>query len=215
MQMAWISSNVPLILTKTFEHLIISLISLLIGTSIAVPLGIFVSKNKKISNIFLSIASVLQTLPSLALLAMMVPFLGVGKIPAIVALVLYSFLPILRNTILGIESVDKSLVDASYGMGMNYFQVLGKIQIPLALPIIVSGISLSAVYVVAWTTIASYIGAGGLGDLIFMGLNNYNFGAILGGALPVTILALTFDGVIGLIEKRVTARTSREEGGIR
>jgi len=209
--MAWIKDNLSLIVTKTMEHTMISLIALAIGVAIAVPLGILVCKNKKLSQIVLSIASVLQTLPSLALLAMMVPFFGVGKLPAIIALVIYSLLPILRNTILGMESVDKSLIDASYGMGLNYGQVLRKVQIPLALPVIMSGVSLSAIYLVAWTTIASYIGAGGLGDLIFMGLSNYNFGAILGGSIPVTLLALIFDLLISTLERKITPVTSRKE----
>jgi len=206
-------SNIGTISQKVIEHLYISVVSLAIGSLIAVPIGILISKSKKLSNLILSIASVLQTLPSLALLAMMVPFFGVGKLPAIVALVIYSLLPILRNTILGMQSVDKNVLDASYGMGMSYFQVLTKVQIPLALPIIISGISLSGIYVVAWATIASYIGAGGLGDLIFMGLNNYNFGAILGGAIPVTLLALLFDFGIGSIEKIVTPKKLEKERG--
>ncbi len=209
--MAWIKDNISLIITKTIEHTVISLIALAIGILIAVPLGILVCKNKRLSQIVLSIASVLQTLPSLALLAIMVPFFGVGKLPAIIALVIYSLLPILRNTILGMESVDKDLLDASKGMGLSYTQILKRVQIPLAIPIIMSGISLSAVYLVAWTTIASYIGAGGLGDLIFMGLSNYNFGAILGGSIPVTLLALLFDLVIGRLEKVLTPNTSRKE----
>lgn len=209
--MAWIKDNLSLIVTKTIEHTMISLIALIIGVVIAVPLGILVCKNKRLSQVVLSIASVLQTLPSLALLAIMVPFFGVGKLPAIIALVIYSLLPILRNTILGMESVDKNLIDASYGMGLSYGQVLRKVQIPLALPIIMSGISLSAIYLVAWTTIASYIGAGGLGDLIFMGLSNYNFGAILGGSIPVTLLALVFDLLISSFERKITPVTSRRE----
>ncbi|WP_282925576.1 ABC transporter permease [Helcococcus kunzii] len=204
--MKWILDNLDTIFSKTFEHFIISLLSLGIGSLISVPIGILVSKSKKLSSIVLSIASVLQTLPSLALLAIMVPFFGVGRLPAIVALVVYSLLPILRNTILGIESVDKNAVDASYGMGMSYWQVLTKVQIPLALPIIISGISLSGIYVVAWATIASYIGAGGLGDLIFIGLNNYNFAAIYAGAIPVTLMALLFEFGIGKIEERFTPK---------
>lgn len=209
--MAWIADNIALIISKTFEHFIISALSLVIGVIIALPLGIFVSRYKKISSIVLTVASVLQTLPSLALLAIMVPFLGVGKIPAIVALVIYSLMPILRSTLLGMASVDKALIDASYGMGLSYAQMLKKVQLPLAIPIIISGVSLSSVYVVAWATIASYIGAGGLGDIIFMGLSNFNYGAIFGGAIPVTLLALLLDYFIGKIEKLLTPKMTSEE----
>lgn len=197
----WLSLNWLRVVEKIVEHFFISTISLLIGIVIAVPLGIFLTRTKKLSKIVMSIASILQTLPSLALLAIMVPIFGVGVKPAVVALVIYSLLPILRNTYLGIESVDKDLVDASKGMGMTRMQIIRKVQIPIAIPIIISGIQLSAVYLVSWATIASYIGAGGLGDLIFMGLNNFNFYAILAGSIPVTLMALMMDYLIGLLKK--------------
>jgi len=197
----WLSLNWLRVVEKIIEHFFISTISLLIGIVIAVPLGIFLTRTKKLSKIVMSIASILQTLPSLALLAIMVPIFGVGVKPAVVALVIYSLLPILRNTYLGIESVDKDLVDASKGMGMTRMQIIRKVQIPIAIPIIISGIQLSAVYLVSWATIASYIGAGGLGDLIFMGLNNFNFYAILAGSIPVTLMALMMDYLIGLLKK--------------
>lgn len=209
--MTWISENLGRILTKTFEHAWISLLALFIGTLIAIPIGIFLTRHKKLSQIVISIASILQTLPSLALLAIMVPLFGVGKVPAIIALVVYSLLPILRNTFLGMDSVDHDILDASYGMGLSTTQVLSKVQIPLALPVIMSGVRLSAVYVVAWTTLASYIGAGGLGDLIFMGLNNYNFEAILSGAIPVTILALLFDFILGKVEMGIIVKGDQYE----
>ena len=103
----------------------------------------------------------------------MIPFMGVGKPPAIMAMFIYSLLPILRNTYLGVTGVDPNLIDAAKGMGMTSFQTLIKVELPLGFPVIMAGIRLSAVYVIAWTTLASYIGAGGLGDLIFTGLNNY------------------------------------------
>ncbi len=206
--MEWISNNMLMIFLKTAEHILISMTALGLGAAVSIPLGILVSRSQKISQLLLSIASVFQTIPSLALLAIMVPLLGVGKLPAVIALVIYSLLPILRNTILGMRAVDQNVLDASYGIGMSYTQSLWKVQIPLAMPIIISGISLSAVYVVSWTTIASFIGAGGLGDLIFMGLNNYNFGAIVGGTVPVTLLALFFDYIINRLGKRLEPVTS-------
>lgn len=207
----WVSENMDRILLKIGEHLFISLTALVIGTLIAVPLGILLTKSEKVSQVVIAIASVLQTLPSLALLAIMVPIMGVGVKPAIVALVIYSLLPILRNTYLGMNGVDRSLLDACKGMGMKDNQIIRKVQIPLALPVIMSGIQLSAVYLVAWATIASYIGAGGLGDLIFMGLNNFNFYAILAGTIPVTLMALLLDGLIGLLKNTITPKTKRNE----
>lgn len=210
----WLSLNWLRVVEKIIEHFFISTISLLIGIVIAVPLGIFLTRTKKLSKIVMSIASILQTLPSLALLAIMVPIFGVGVKPAVVALVIYSLLPILRNTYLGIESVDKDLVDASKGMGMTRMQIIRKVQIPIAIPIIISGIQLSAVYLVSWATIASYIGAGGLGDLIFMGLNNFNFYAILAGSIPVTLMALMMDYLIGLLKKMFVQIEHGEEAVI-
>lgn len=206
----WIVENWARILEKIGEHLFISISALIIGAVIAIPLGILLSRTKKLSQIVISITSILQTLPSLALLAIMVPLIGVGKIPAIVALVIYSLLPILRNTFLGMESVDKELLDASKGMGMTNLQIITKVQLPLAIPVIMSGVQLSAVYIVAWATIASYIGAGGLGDLIFMGLNNFNFHAILSGTIPVAVIALLMEWTIGRLRNRLTPRISRE-----
>ena len=207
----WLMSNWTQVLEKILEHLLISTTSLIIGILIAVPIGILLTRTDKLAKIVMSIASVLQTLPALALLAMMVPMLGVGAKPAIVALVIYSLLPILRNTYLGIEGVDEDIVDASKGMGFTNMQIITKVEIPLAMPVIIAGIQLSAVYLVSWTTIASYIGAGGLGDLIFMGLNNFNFYAIIAGTIPVTLIALALDGIFEIIKNKLTPVVTNEE----
>ena len=202
--------NYSNILSKTIEHIYISLMGLTLGIFFAVPLGILLSKTKKLSNFIIGITSLLQTIPSLALLAIMIPIFGVGKKPAIIALFIYSLLPILRNTFIGINGVDENIVDAGMGLGMTEFQSLAKIEIPLAVPAIMSGIRLSAVYIISWATIASYIGAGGLGDLIFSGLNNYNRPSIIFGTIPVTILALTVDFIFNKIENKVLAKTKME-----
>lgn len=207
----WLMSNWTQVLEKILEHLLISTTSLIIGILIAVPIGILLTRTDRLAKIVMSIASVLQTLPALALLAIMVPILGVGAKPAIVALVIYSLLPILRNTYLGIEGVDEDIVDASKGMGFTNMQIITKVEIPLAISVIISGIQLSAVYLVSWTTIASYIGAGGLGDLIFMGLNNFNFYAIIAGTIPVTLMALALDGIFEIIKNKLSPVITSEE----
>lgn len=198
------AENYLLIGEKLLEHLYISVVSLAMGIVVAVPLGILLSKYEKISNGVMGVASVLQTIPSFALLALMIPVFGVGKKTAIAALFIYSLLPILRNTFLGLTSVTPSAVDAAKGMGMEERQILTKVKIPLALPVIMSGIRLSAVYVLAWTTLAAYVGAGGLGDFIFNGLNNYVPPMILGGTIPITALALLTDYLFGKLEKRLS-----------
>lgn len=198
------------LVVKTGEHIAISAISLLLGVIVAVPLGILLTRTPKISGFIIGLASLLQTIPSLALLALMVPLLGVGKLPAIVALFIYSLLPILRNTFIGMDSVNADLKDAAKGMGMTNLQSIVMVEVPAALPIIMAGIKLSAVYVIAWATLASYIGGGGLGDLIFSGLNNYLPDLIIGGTIPVTILALLTDFLFSLVETKLTPLS---EGG--
>lgn len=192
------------LVTKSFEHLYISATSLFLGILIAVPLGIALTRTKKTANIVIGIASLLQTIPSLALLTMFIPIFGVGKLTAIVALFIYSLLPILRNTYLGIKQVDPNLVDAAKGMGMTNFERIRYVEFPIAIPTIMRGIRLGAVYVIAWATLASYIGGGGLGDMIFSGLNLYKPDLIIGGTIPVIMLALISDFLLGLLEKRLS-----------
>lgn len=196
--------NYPLILDKLLEHLFISIVSLGLGILVAVPLGIILSRYSKLAGGVMALASVLQTIPSFALLALMIPIFGVGRLPAVMALFIYSLLPILRNTFLGLESVDPSAIDAAKGMGMEESQLLFKVKLPLAAPVIMAGIRLSAVYVLSWTTLASYIGAGGLGDFIFNGLNNYVPPMIIWGTIPITILAILTDFLLGKLEDRLS-----------
>jgi osmoprotectant transport system permease protein len=195
------------LVTKTFQHLYISAFALALGIIVAVPLGMLLTRAPKISGFVIGLASVMQTIPALALLAMMIPIFGIGATPAIVALFIYSLLPILRNTYLGLDTVDPALIDAAKGMGMNSFQRMWKVELQLALPVIMAGIRLSATYVIAWTALASYIGAGGLGDLIFNGLNLYRSDLILGGSIPVILLALIADFLLGKLEERLTPKT--------
>lgn len=208
----FIASQGSEVIRLLWEHIYVSLISLGLGVIVAVPLGIFLSQVPKVANIVISIVSVLQTIPTLALLALMIPFLGVGKVPAIVALFIYSLLPILRNTYLGMSNVNPDLLDAAKGMGLKRMQIIRQVQLPLAVPVIMAGIRLSTVYVIAWTTLASYIGGGGLGDMIFNGLNLFRPDLILGGTIPVTILAVIVDLVMARIEEWVTPTTSSKKG---
>ncbi|MFV8291901.1 MULTISPECIES: ABC transporter permease [Aerococcus] len=208
----FIASQGSEVIRLLWEHIYMSLISLGLGVIVAVPLGIFLSQVPKVANVVIAIVSVLQTIPTLALLALMIPFLGVGKVPAIVALFIYSLLPILRNTYLGMSNVNPDLLDAAKGMGLKRMQIIRQVQLPLAVPVIMAGIRLSTVYVIAWTTLASYIGGGGLGDMIFNGLNLFRPDLILGGTIPVTILAVIVDLVMARIEEWVTPTTSSKKG---
>lgn len=200
------------LLLKTWEQLYISLIALSLGIVVAVPLGIILTRVPRTSKAVISLCSMLQTIPSLALLALMIPIFGIGKFPAILALFIYSLLPILRNTCIGMDGVDPSLINSAKGMGMTSWQIMFKISLPQALPVIMAGIRLSAVYLIAWATLASYIGAGGLGDFIFNGLNLYQPDLIIGGTIPVSLLALLTDLLLGRLEKRLTPVNLRNGG---
>ena len=199
--MDFLRNNGQELFKKALEHLEISVIALLIAIIVAVPIGIMLSRMKRTSNVVLTIAGVLQTIPTLAVLAIMIPIFGVGKMAAIIALFIYVLLPILNNTVLGVQQIDSNLKDAAMSMGMTRLQMMKDIELPLALPLILSGVRLSAVYVISWATLASYVGAGGLGDFVFNGLNLYNANMIIAAAIAVTILALIVDFVLSRIEK--------------
>ncbi|MHC9532559.1 ABC transporter permease [Dellaglioa sp. BT-FLS60] len=198
-----------MIVSKLWEHIEISGMALFLGVIIAVPLGVLLTRLPKTATIVIAIASMLQTIPALALLAMMIPLFGIGKFPAIIALFVYSLLPILRNTYIGINDVDPVLKDAAKGMGMTNLQSIMQVELVMASQVIMSGIRLAATYVIAWATLASYIGAGGLGDMIFNGLNLYQPKLILGGTIPVILLALLVDFILGQVEKKVAPKTTR------
>lgn len=200
------------LLFKTWEHIYISLISVLLGVLVAVPLGFLLSRVPNIADKFMSFIGIIQTFPTLAVLAFFIPILGIGKIPAIVALFLYSLLPILRNTYTGIQSLDKNLMEAGLGMGMTNMERIFMVELPLAIPIIMAGIRLSTVYLIGWATLAAYIGAGGLGDFIFDGLNLFKPEFILAGAIPTTILALLTDYFLGKLETKMTPDGLKESG---
>ena len=194
------------LLSKAVEHFYISMFALLLAIVVAVPLGILLSKTQRTANVVLTVAGVLQTIPTLAVLAIMIPIFGVGKTPAIVALFIYVLLPILNNTVLGVKNIDKNVIQAGQSMGMTKFQLMKDVQMPLALPLIISGIRLSSVYVISWATLASYVGAGGLGDLVFNGLNLYQPPMIISAAIVVTLLALVIDFILSLVEKWVVPK---------
>ena len=194
------------LLSKAVEHFYISMFALLLAIVVAVPLGILLSKTQRTANVVLTVAGVLQTIPTLAVLAIMIPIFGVGKTPAIVALFIYVLLPILNNTVLGVKNIDKNVIQAGQSMGVTKFQLMKDVEMPLALPLIISGIRLSSVYVISWATLASYVGAGGLGDLVFNGLNLYQPPMIISAAIVVTLLALVIDFILSLVEKWVVPK---------
>lgn len=181
------------ILLLTGEHIIISLIALSITLVICIPLGIYLTKNEKLAPIVIGAANVFQTIPSIALLGFLIVFIGIGNKNAICALVLYAMLPVLQNTYIGIKGVSPALVQAARGMGMTDMQILFKVELPLAFPVIVGGVRVATVWIIGTASLAAAIGGGGLGRLIFSGLASLRNEVIFAGALPATLLALLAD----------------------
>lgn len=196
----------PDILSSLGQHMKLTLIALGLSIIIAVPLGIFLTRHQKLADPIIGIASVFQTIPSLALLGFMIPLLGIGFTPAVVALVIYGLLPILRNTYTGIIGVDQGAKEAGKGMGMTSFQILFMVEIPLSLRVIMAGVRTATVMIIGVATLASLVGAGGLGDLIFRGISSVNPNLILAGAMPAALLAILFDSLLKFFEKKVTPK---------
>lgn len=197
------------------EHLVLVFISLFLALLFALPVGIWAVRNTRVEKIVFTVVNTLQTVPSLALLALFIPFLGIGFVPAVSALFIYSLLPLIRNTFEGVKNVDRSLVEASAGMGLSSWQVLRFVQIPLALPVILAGVRTSAVIVVGTATLAAFIGAGGLGDPIFRGISTLNTRLIILGAVPAGLLAITLDRFLAFLENVMISKGLKMEKNIK
>lgn len=186
---------------QVLQHLGLTFISLLLAIVVGVPLGIFIARRRGLATPVLGVAGVLQTIPSIALLGFMIPAFGIGIIPAIVALLIYALLPIIRNTYTGITGVSPIVAEAATALGMNKRQLLFKVQLPLAMPVIIAGIRTAAVINVGVATLASFVAAGGLGEFIFGGISLNNTNMILAGAIPAALLAVLLDLSIAAIQK--------------
>lgn len=194
--------------TALLTHLQITAWAVLLGCLVAIPVAILLvgTRTKWLNSFVFTLANIFQTVPSLALLAILLPILGVGMKPAILALFLYSLMPILRNTYTGFQSVDPNILEAARGMGYSSPQRLLKVQLPLAFPYIMSGIRVTTVYIISWATLATLIGAGGLGQLIVSGMGTNKKELIVTGALLAVVLALVMDFILGRIERWVSAK---------
>ncbi|MDX1971417.1 MAG: ABC transporter permease/substrate-binding protein [Candidatus Sumerlaeia bacterium] len=188
-------------------HLILSISAILTGVLLSVPLGIYAARNKRAGGMILGVASVLQTIPGIALLAIMVPLLNqIGFLPVFIALCIYSLLPILRNTVVGLNELDGSLVEAARGIGLTPRQTLLRVELPIALPTIVAGIRTSAIWVIGTATLSTPVGYTSLGNLIFSGLQTRNTAAILLGCLLAGVLAISVDMLMKLAENGLRQR---------
>ncbi len=199
-----------MVLTALGEHLYISVVSMVIALFITIPLGIYLTRNKKLADPVIGFVGTFQTIQSVALFGFLLPFVGIGVKPTVIALVIYALLPIMRNVYTGIVEVDQSIVDAGRGMGMTNFQILTMVELPLALPVIMAGIRTATILTIGITTIAAFIGAGGLGVIIFRGVNLFRSEVVLAGAIPAALLALTSDFLLKIVQNLVTPRTARK-----
>jgi len=200
------------LLHRTAEHLGLSAAALALGVLVALPLGLLLERNRRVAEGVIRAFGVTQTIPSIALLAFMIPLLGVGARPAVVALWIYSMFPILRNTYSGVRDAGPDAVGAAAALGMTEGQVLRRVRLPLAVPVILAGIRTAAVITVGTATLAAFIGAGGLGVPIVSGLQMADTKIILSGAVPAALLAVLVDLVLGLVERRLTPRGLEARG---
>ncbi len=192
-----------MVLELFWEHMYLIVVAVGIAVAVGVILGIIITYNRTLAQGVLIVCQVLMTIPSIAMLGLLLPFFGIGFTTGMLALVLYSLLPIVRNTHSGIIEIDKAIIEAATGMGMNEWRKLTRIKLPLALPVIMAGIRTATVMVVGIGAIASYIGAGGLGQLIFNGISRTNPPMIITGAIFISIIAVGFDLILGWSERRL------------
>jgi osmoprotectant transport system permease protein len=191
------------ILLSALRHIEVSAIAVFLSVVIAIPLGILITRYRKIAHVVVNSANIGQTVPSLAILGLVIPILGIGLKPAVFALVLRGVLPIINNTYSGIINVDRSLIEAGRGIGMKDRQILTLVELPLSFPVIMAGIRTATVLSISVATLAALIGAGGLGDLIFQGIVMADTNLLLAGSIPTAILAIGADMVLGVVERRL------------
>lgn len=209
-------NNLDRIGRSTMEHLGIATAALIMALVVAIPLGIILTRKERLVQPVLGATNVIMTIPSLALLAFMLPILGIGNKPAIAALFLYALMPIMRNTYTGITKVPSSLIEAGRGMGMTDFQLLYSVELPIALSVILAGIRTTFVILIGWATLAAFIGGGGLGKLIWAGLTRDDYRLVLSGAIPTALLTLSMDFILGHMEVWFTPqglKKRKSEGG--
>jgi len=206
--MNWLLGNWDQVLVALGEHVAISLTALAIASALSLAIGIWAARNERVFNAALAIGGILYTIPTLAFLALLIPVVGLGKTNAVICMVAFSLLIMIRNVATGIRAVPHDVVEAAEGMGMNRFEVLTRIELPLALPVIVAGLRIATVTVISVTVVAAYINAGGLGTLIFAGISNDFAPKIWTGALTACALAVAADLCLARLEGWLRRRAS-------
>ena len=200
------ADNGSYILEKVGEHLYLAGIAVLLACAVGIPVGFLITNNKRVASIVVGIANTIQTIPSLALFAFAISVFGIGADNAIFALFLYALLPIIKNTLIGIRNVSPTMIEAARGMGMSHAQIMFQVEVPLAISVIMGGVRIATVTAIGIATIATLIGAGGLGQLIYQGIGMMNYEMIFAGAICSAALALLADFLLGFIEKKLTSK---------
>lgn len=214
--LGFIADNMHMIGQRALEHISIVLVAVSIAVVTAVPVGIAITQSKSVADTVLYLASMMITVPSIALFGLMIPLLspighGIGYVPAVIAVILYSQLPIIRNTYTAITNIDPVLREAARGMGMSDWQRLRQVEIPLAVPVIMAGVRTAVVMNIGVTAIAAYIGAGGLGTLIARGISQTDPRQLVAGALSVSLLAIVADLFLAQLQRLMTSKGIRGE----
>jgi osmoprotectant transport system permease protein len=193
-----------IVLRALLQHLGLTAVALLLAVVIGVPLGIHLARERFLARPVLTVIGVIQTIPTVALVGFLIPIFGIGLKPAVIALFLYSLLPVVLNTYTGIDQVDRAAIEAARGIGMRDRQILFRVMIPQALPVLMAGVRTATVLCVGVATLAAVIGAGGLGTFIFAGVDTLNSRMVLAGAVPAAVLALALDWGLALLERWIT-----------
>ncbi len=203
--MTWLLRNYDLVLIATWQHVVLTVISVGIALVIALAVGILAARNAAVHRVVLAVTGAFYTIPSLALFAILIPIVGLGRVPAVIGLVGYSLLALIRNIVAGLHGVPREVVEAAVGMGLSRRQVLFRIELPLALPVILAGVRVVTVTTIGIGTVAAYINAGGLGALIFSGIAQTNGPKIASGAIIASAMAVLADWGLHRLQRRLVA----------
>ena len=194
-------------------HVLYVLVSVAIGFVLGLTLGVLLSRVPQWSGVLIRIVSIFQTIPGLVFIGVLFIWIGMQPATVIIALSIYAMFPVLKNTYTGILGVEPKYVEAAKGCGMSPFQTLWQVELPLAMPTIIAGLRMAAIYTVSWTVLAAMIGLGGLGNFVYQGVSSNNNTLIIAGAIPAAILAIVIGALIDLLQKKVTPRGMRREVG--
>ncbi|MHA6648078.1 ABC transporter permease [Aerococcus urinae] len=206
------SENSSYVISQFFQQMLMALYGTIFACLLAIPLGFYIARREKLANVVISIANIIQTVPALALLSVLMLYLGLGSNLVVLTVFLYSLLPILRNTYTGVRNIDAGIVDVGKGMGMTKMQVILKVEFPLAFPVILGGIRNAFITAIGIATIGTFVGAGGLGSILTRGVNaSEGTSIILAGVIPIALMSIVADYLMELLERRLSPNASKNK----